>query len=194
VTFFGLGGGVPVPGDASSGGVAASAAARSYSHAMADQRLWAPWRMRYVQGERGDEGCIFCLAAEPGDDEGRFVLYRAARCFAMLNAFPYNSGHLMVSPLGHVASLADLDDDESLELMRLVRRGLGAVRAAYRPDGFNIGVNEGKIAGAGFAGHVHVHVVPRWEADSNFMAVTADTRVLPQSLEDSFAALRGAFG
>jgi ATP adenylyltransferase len=93
-----------------------------------------------------------------------------------------------------VASLADLDDDESLELMRLLRRALGALRVEYRPDGFNIGVNEGTIAGAGFAGHVHVHVVPRWEADSNFMAVTADTRVLPQSLEDSFVALRGAFG
>jgi ATP adenylyltransferase len=112
----------------------------------------------------------------------------------MLNAFLYNSGHLMVTPRRHVASLADLDDDESLELMRLVQRALAAVRAAYRPDGFNIGVNEGKIAGAGFAGHVHVHVVPRWEADSNFMAVTANTRVLPQSLEDSFAALRDTLG
>ncbi|HKH17902.1 MAG TPA: HIT domain-containing protein [Solirubrobacteraceae bacterium] len=161
---------------------------------MAGLRLWAPWRMQYVQGERGDSGCIFCLAAEPGDDEARYVLDRGRGCFAMLNAFPYNSGHLMVSPVRHVASLADLDDDESLELMRLLQRALGAIRAAYRPDGFNIGVNEGKIAGAGFADHVHVHVVPRWEADSNFMAVTADTRVLPQSLEDSFAALRGAFG
>jgi ATP adenylyltransferase len=161
---------------------------------MADQRLWAPWRMQYVQGERGDAGCIFCLAAEPGDDAARFVLHRSAGCFVMLNAFPYNSGHLMVSPDRHVSSLADLEDDESLELMRLLRRALGALRAEYRPDGFNIGVNEGKVAGAGFAGHVHVHVVPRWEADSNFMAVTADTRVLPQSLEDSYAALRARFG
>jgi ATP adenylyltransferase len=161
---------------------------------MADQRLWAPWRMRYVQGDRGDAGCIFCLATEPGQDEKRYVLHRGEACFAMLNAFPYNSGHLMVSPIRHVASLADLDDDESLELMRLLQRALRAVRAAYRPDGVNIGVNEGEVAGAGFAGHVHVHVVPRWEADSNFMAVTAGTRVLPQSLEDSYAALRVAFG
>jgi ATP adenylyltransferase len=160
---------------------------------MADQRLWAPWRMEYVQGERGDAGCIFCLAAEPGDDAARLVLHRSAGCFVMLNAFPYNSGHLMVSPDRHLSSLADLEDDESLELMRLLRRALGALRAEYRPDGFNIGVNEGKVAGAGFAGHVHVHVVPRWEADSNFMAVTADTRVLPQSLEDSYAALRTHF-
>jgi len=150
--------------------------------------------MQYVQGERGDEGCIFCLAADPGDDAARLVLHRGAGCFAMLNAFPYNSGHLMVCPDRHAASLADLDDDESLELMRLLRRALGALRAVYRPDGFNVGVNEGKVAGAGFAGHVHVHVVPRWEADSNFMAVTADTRVLPQSLEDSYAAVRTRFG
>jgi ATP adenylyltransferase len=160
---------------------------------MAEQRLWAPWRMQYVQGERGEPGCIFCLAAGPGDEEARYVLQRGEGCFAMLNAFPYNSGHLMVSPDRHVASLADLGDDESLALMRLLQRSLGAIRAAYRPDGLNIGVNEGKVAGAGFAGHVHVHVVPRWEADSNFMAVTADTRVLPQSLEDSYVALRRAF-
>jgi ATP adenylyltransferase len=160
---------------------------------MAEQRLWAPWRLRSVQGERGDPGCIFCLAAEPGDDAERYVLRRGPGCFAMLNAFPYNSGHLMVSPHRHVASLADLDDRESLALMQLLQRAIGAVRSAYRPDGLNIGVNEGKVAGAGFADHVHVHVVPRWEADSNFMAVTAGTRVLPQSLDDSFAALRRAF-
>ena len=160
---------------------------------MAEQRLWAPWRMQYVQGERGEPGCIFCLATEPGDDEARYVLQRGEGCFAMLNAFPYNSGHLMVSPDRHVASLADLGDDESLALMRLLQRSLGAIRAAYRPDGLNIGVNEGKVAGAGFAGHMHQHVVPRCEADSNFMAVTADTRVLPQSLEDTHVALRRAF-
>jgi ATP adenylyltransferase len=160
---------------------------------MSGQRLWAPWRMSYVQGERKDEGCIFCLAAESGDDEARWVLHRGERCLVMLNAFPYNSGHLMVSPHRHVASLADLDDRESLALMQLLQRAIGAVRSAYRPDGLNIGVNEGKVAGAGFADHVHVHVVPRWEADSNFMAVTADTRVLPQSLDDSFAVLHRAF-
>ena len=160
---------------------------------MSGDRLWAPWRMRYVQGERMEEGCIFCLAAESGDDEARLVLHRGERCLVMLNAFPYNSGHLMVSPLRHVASIEDLGDDELLELMRLSRRALRAVRDAYGPGGFNLGVNEGEVAGAGFAGHVHLHVVPRWAADSNFMAVTADTRVLPQSLEDSYAQLRRRF-
>jgi ATP adenylyltransferase len=127
------------------------------------------------------------------DDEERHVLARGERCFVMLNAFPYNSGHVMVSPLRHVASIENLGDDEALELMALSRRALRALRETYRPDGFNLGVNEGEVAGAGFAGHVHLHVVPRWAADSNFMAVTADTRVLPQSLDDSYQALRERF-
>jgi ATP adenylyltransferase len=155
---------------------------------MTQQRLWAPWRLKYVQGERKESGCIFCLAAEPGEDEARHVLHRGERCFVMLNAFPYNSGHLMVSPNRHVASIEDLDADELRELMLLTQRSLRALREAYRPDGFNLGVNEGEVAGAGFAGHVR-----RWGADSNFMAVTGDTRVLPQSLEDSYATLRERF-
>jgi ATP adenylyltransferase len=160
---------------------------------MSSRRLWAPWRLRYVQGEREDEGCIFCLAAETGDEDARFVLQRGERCLVMLNAFPYNSGHLMVAPRRHVPSIADLGDDELLELMNLTQLALRAVRETYGPDGFNLGVNEGTIAGAGFADHVHLHVVPRWAADNNFMAVTADTRVLPQSLEDSYAQLRPRF-
>jgi ATP adenylyltransferase len=160
---------------------------------MSGQRLWAPWRMRYVQGDRKDEGCIFCLAAESGDDEARLVLHRGERCLVMLNAFPYNSGHLMVSPHRHTPSIEHLDPQELLELMTLTQRALRAVRETYGPDGFNLGVNEGEIAGAGFAGHVHLHVVPRWAADNNFMPVTADTRVLPQSLEDSYAQLRDRF-
>jgi ATP adenylyltransferase len=158
------------------------------------ERLWAPWRMRYVQGERKDEGCIFCLAAESGDDKARLVVHRGDRCLVMLNAYPYNGGHLMVSPHRHVASVEDLERDELFELMTLTQSALRALRKTYKPDGFNLGVNEGEIAGAGFAGHVHMHVVPRWAADSNFMAVTADTRVLPESLEDSYARLQEAFG
>jgi ATP adenylyltransferase len=158
-----------------------------------NQRLWAPWRLSYVQGEREKEGCIFCLAAQPGDDAARHVLHRGETCFVMLNAFPYNSGHLMVSPRRHVASLEALGGDELLELMTLTQRSLRALGETYGPDGFNLGVNEGEIAGAGFADHVHMHVVPRWAADNNFMAVTGDTRVLPQSLDDSYAALRERF-
>jgi ATP adenylyltransferase len=162
---------------------------------MADQRMWSPWRMPYIRGESGrDEGCIFCLAAEAGEDEARHVLHRGRRCYVMLNAFPYNSGHVMVSPNRHVGSIEALEADELLELMTLAQRSLAALRDAYGPEGFNLGINEGEVAGAGFAGHVHLHVVPRWAADSNFMAVTAGTRVLPQSLEDSYSELRERFG
>ena len=112
----------------------------------------------------------------------------------MLNAFPYNSGHLMVSPHRHLASIEDLDTAELVELMTLAQRAQRALRDAYHPHGFNLGVNEGEVAVAGFAGHVHLHVVPRWAADSNFMAVTADTRVLPQSLQDTYATLRSRLG
>ncbi len=160
---------------------------------MAEQRLWAPWRLKYVQGERPESGCIFCLAAEADDDARRHVLHRAERCFVLLNAFPYNSGHVMVAPYRHVPSLEDLDAGECAELMALAQRALGALGEEYGPDGYNLGINQGEIAGAGFAGHLHLHVVPRWAADSNFMAVTGDTRVMPQSLEDSYAALRPRF-
>jgi ATP adenylyltransferase len=149
--------------------------------------------MRYVQGDRKDEGCIFCLAAASGNDEARLVLHRGERCLVILNAFPYNSGHLMVSPHRHTPSIENLDGGELLEFMTLTQRTLRAVRETYAPDGFNLGVNEGEIAGAGFAGHVHLHVVPRWAADNNFMPVTADTRVLPQSLQDSYSQLRERF-
>jgi ATP adenylyltransferase len=160
---------------------------------MAEQRLWAPWRMEYIRGQRKPAGCIFCLAGDGADDAARYVVHRGERCYVMLNAFPYNSGHLMVAPYRHVGSIEALEGDELLELMTLAQRSLAALRGAYAPEGFNLGVNEGEVAGAGFAGHVHLHVVPRWAADSNFMAVTGDTRVLPQALEDSWAQLREQF-
>jgi ATP adenylyltransferase len=159
---------------------------------MPEQRLWAPWRMEYILGPKSGE-CIFCAGPSAGDDAERYIVARGERCFVILNAFPYNSGHLMVAPYRHVPSLEDLDEGELLELMTLAQRSLCALRAAYAPEGFNVGVNLGEIAGAGFASHVHVHVVPRWAADSNFMPVIGDTRVLPQSLRDSYEALSEAF-
>ena len=159
---------------------------------MPEQRLWAPWRMEYIRSDKSGE-CIFCAAVASGDDAAHLVVARGATCFVMLNAFPYNNGHLMVSPDRHVGDLEDLDEAESRELMALTQRSLRALRAAYRPDGFNLGVNLGEVAGAGFAAHVHLHIVPRWAADSNFMAVTGDARVLPQSLEDSWREVGRAF-
>lgn len=160
---------------------------------MAEQRLWAPWRLDYIKGPKPDE-CIFCAAAAADDDAGSYVVARAERCFAVLNAYPYNNGHLMISPYDHVPSIEDLGEETLLGLMRLTQRSLKAIRDAYAPEGFNIGVNQGKIAGAGVEDHVHLHVVPRWSADTNFMPVIGDTRVLPQSLDDSWATLSRLFG
>jgi ATP adenylyltransferase len=159
---------------------------------VAEKRLWAPWRLEYIQGPKPDE-CIFCEALESDDDAATYVVHRGERCFVILNAYPYTSGHVMVAPNEHVDSLEALGPETLLELMTLTQRSLAAIREAYGPDGFNLGVNQGKVAGAGVEDHVHLHVVPRWEGDTNFMAVVGDVRVLPQSLADSYAALSPLF-
>jgi ATP adenylyltransferase len=157
-----------------------------------EQRLWAPWRLEYIKSEKPDE-CIFCRALASDDDAGCYVVHRGEHAFVMLNAYPYTNGHVMVSPYRHVPSLEELDEPTLLELMTLVRSSMGAIRDAYGPEGFNIGVNQGKVAGAGVEEHVHMHVVPRWGGDTNFMPVIADTRVLPQSLEDSYRELTASW-
>ena len=159
---------------------------------MAEERLWAPWRLEYIKGAKPDE-CIFCVGAESDDDREKYVVRRGEYCFAMLNAFPYNNGHLMISPYRHLPSLEELNEHELLELMTLTQESIAALRSAYAPEGFNLGVNQGKIAGAGVEHHIHLHVVPRWGADTNFMPVIADTRVLPQSLDDSYEDVTRAF-
>jgi ATP adenylyltransferase len=159
---------------------------------MAEQRLWAPWRLEYIKGPKDDE-CIFCAGPEAGEDEAKYIVRRGEHCFTMLNAFPYNNGHLMVSPYRHVPSIEELDPPALTELMTMTQEALGALRTAYAPEGFNLGINQGKIAGAGVEHHVHLHIVPRWGADTNFMPVIGDTRVLPQSLEDSYRDVTKAF-
>ena len=159
---------------------------------MAEERLWAPWRLEYIKGPKSDE-CIFCTGPQAGDDAAKYIVKRGEHCFVILNAFPYNNGHVMVSPYRHVPSIEELDEVALLELMTLTQASLGALRTAYAPEGFNLGINQGKIAGAGVEHHVHLHVVPRWGADTNFMPVIGDTRVLPQSLEDSYRDLTQAF-
>jgi ATP adenylyltransferase len=157
-----------------------------------EHRLWAPWRLDYIKGPKPDE-CIFCDGAEPAGDADRYILARAEHCFVMLNAFPYNNGHLMVSPYEHVPSVEELGPPALLELMTLTQRSLAVLREVYRPEGFNIGINQGKPAGAGFDDHLHLHVVPRWGGDTNFMPVIGHTRVLPESLADSYAHLKPLF-
>lgn len=158
---------------------------------MSAERIWAPWRLQYIKGEKSDE-CIFCT--KPAlEDESALIVRRGDRCFVMLNAFPYTSGHVMVAPYEHIADLAALDEQTAGELIALTQESIKAIRGAYGPEGFNVGANLGTVAGAGVADHVHMHVVPRWEGDTNFMSVIGEVRVLPESLEDTQRNLKEAF-
>ena len=156
--------------------------------------IWAPWRLEYI--EQADElpGCIFCLAAEEdGDDEERLVVHRGERAFVLLNRFPYSSGHLLVAPFRHVGEFGELADDEALEIHRLAACGLDALAAVYAPHGHNLGWNLGRVAGAGIVEHGHLHVVPRWSGDTNFMPVFADVRVIPEHLAESRRRIAAAW-
>ena len=156
------------------------------------ERLWAPWRLEYVQTADEQDGCVFCAAAE-GDDEPYLVVYRGERAFVLLNRFPYNSGHLLVAPYRHGAGFAELDDAEALEIHRLATQGIAALAAVYSPDGHNVGWNVGRVAGAGIVDHAHLHVVPRWSGDTSFMTVLADVKVIPEHLAESRRKLAGAW-
>jgi ATP adenylyltransferase len=156
------------------------------------ERLWAPWRFEYVTtaAKPSPGGCIFVELPAASDDRENLILYRGERAFVMLNAFPYTNGHLMVAPFRHTPNVEDLDDDESAEVARLIKRAVGWIKKAYSPDGFNIGANIGSAGGAGIPSHVHWHIVPRWSGDTNFMTTVGDVRVLPQALPDSFDLLK----
>jgi ATP adenylyltransferase len=156
------------------------------------RQLWAPWRLEYVAAADEQDGCVFCLA-ETGDDEERLVVHRGELGFVLLNKFPYASGHLMVAPKRHVGDFAELTDEEALELHRLAGQGLAALAATFRPDGYNLGWNLGRVAGAGIVDHVHQHVVPRWSGDTNFMPVLADVKVLPEHLLETRRKLADAW-
>lgn len=156
-------------------------------------RLWTPWRLSYVtDASTTTPACIFCAAVEAGDTEP-LVVHRGARAFVILNKFPYNNGHLMVVPVRHTGSLADLDDTELLEVMTLAREAERILTGVYRPHGFNLGINLGRPAGAGILDHLHLHVVPRWNGDTSFMTVFGDTRVLPEELPQTARRLREVF-
>jgi ATP adenylyltransferase len=157
------------------------------------KRLWAPWRFGYVEkAAKGESACIFVDLPQQQNDRENLILYRGETAFVMLNAFPYTNGHLMVAPYKHVADMDALSDQELLEVQKLVAAALRWIGRAYSPDGYNIGVNLGRAAGAGIPSHIHWHVVPRWHGDTNFMASVGEVRVLPQSLEDSYDKLRVA--
>lgn len=155
--------------------------------------LWTPWRYQYVTTAGGNGECVFCAAARSGDDRASLIVHRAARNFVILNRYPYTSGHVMVVPYEHVAELDQLSEDASEEMMRLARIAVGHLKFLYRPQGLNLGMNLGHSAGAGIAGHLHLHVLPRWTGDTNFMTAVAETRVLPESLEETWRRIHNAF-
>jgi ATP adenylyltransferase len=158
------------------------------------EHLWAPWRMSYVSQPPNDEACIFCQALGQPDGPTNLILHRGPRAFAILNRYPYTSGHLMAVPNTHVPSLEALDDATLLELMQLTNHCLAMLRRVYGAANFNLGANIGRSAGAGVTEHVHIHVVPRWDGDTNFMSTLSDTRVLPEALEETYAKLQQAWG
>ena len=156
------------------------------------ERLWAPWRMQYV-GTDKPEGCIFCDKPLQGDDRAAYIVHRGTHAFVLLNTFPYNNGHLMIAPYAHLACLEDLPAEAAHEVMELAQLSARALKAAFDPNGLNAGFNLGAAAGAGIADHLHMHMVPRWSGDTNFMPVLTDVRVIPQSLDDSYRVLSEAF-
>lgn len=146
--------------------------------------IYTPWRYEYVStvDSRG-AGCVFCEKCAGGDDRENLIVYRGQRCFAILNLFPYSTGHLMIPPLKHTSTIEELDPDTLTEMMTMAQLCMRAIREAFHPDGFNVGINIARVAGAGITDHVHMHVVPRWSGDSNFMPVCSDTRIMPLDLD-----------
>jgi ATP adenylyltransferase len=162
---------------------------------VAGERIWAPWRLEYVKDASKDsaEECIFCAKPAEDDDEANLIVHRGERCFVILNIYPYTNGHLMIAPFEHTATLPELDPATVGEMMALAQRSMRLLEDRYEPHGYNVGFNQGRVAGAGVEHHIHMHVVPRWGGDTNFMPVLADVRVMPQTLDQTYAALRDGF-
>jgi ATP adenylyltransferase len=152
--------------------------------------LWTPWRYAYVTGAQASRGCIFCDAVSRKDDDKTGIVFRGERTFIILNTFPYTSGHLMIVPYEHVDQLGKLAPAAAEEMMTLAQRVEGALRETYRPDGINLGMNIGQAAGAGVAAHIHMHMLPRWAADTNFMTTISETRILPEALDVTYSRLK----
>ena len=159
--------------------------------------MWAPWRMAYISGEHdhGFEGprCVFCTLPAQDDDRRSYILHRGEHCFVIMNLYPYNNGHLMVVPYAHVDSLLALDAATTTEMMGLTQMAQTVLAATMNPHGFNVGMNQGRAAGAGIADHVHLHILPRWVGDTNFMPAIGDTRVMPQHMDDTYDLLKPGF-
>ncbi|WP_456397807.1 HIT family protein [Palaeococcus sp. (in: euryarchaeotes)] len=151
--------------------------------------IWAPWRIEYIRSPKHD-GCIFCDFPKENRDRERLILYRGEHAFVIMNNYPYNPGHVMIAPYRHVGKWEELTDEELLDMMKLSQLMIKALKRSMNPDGFNLGVNLGRVAGAGIEDHVHIHIVPRWNGDTNFMPVVADTKIIPESLEETYKELK----
>ena len=155
--------------------------------------IYSPWRKEYFDRDKNNPACVFCEAAKQPDNPENLIIFRGKLVFVILNRFPYTSGHLMVVPYMHSKELADLPDDTLLEMMQLTQRAVSVLGQEYQPQGFNIGMNLGAVAGAGITEHLHMHVVPRWQGDANFVSVIGQTRVLPETLEETYHRMREAW-
>lgn len=156
------------------------------------EHLWAPWRIKYIKQAK-EKGCILCQKTAEKNDELNYLLYRGDKNFIIMNLYPYNAAHLMIAPYRHIANLEELTDEERNEHFELVSRSIKVLKQVYKPDGFNIGMNLGRVAGAGIDKHIHTHIVPRWAGDANFMPVVADTKVINEALEETYRGLKGKF-
>ncbi len=154
--------------------------------------LWTPWRYAYVSTAEKTSGCIFCDLPQLNDDEKARIVFRGEHCFVVLNTYPYTSGHVMIVPFVHLDQFVRLPAEACSEMMALTQKMEGVLRELYKPDGVNLGMNIGKAAGAGVAGHIHMHLLPRWIADANFMSVVGETRVLPESLDTTYQRIKSA--
>jgi ATP adenylyltransferase len=155
--------------------------------------LWSPWRMIYIEKKKTEEECVFCSALERPDGPENLIVYRGQRAFVILNRYPYTSGHMMVVPYDHQPSLEDLSAEVRAEMMEFATQGMEVLRSIYQPQGFNLGINIGEAAGAGITDHVHLHIVPRWAGDTNFMSSLAQTRVLPETLEETYRRIKAVY-
>ena len=155
--------------------------------------LWSPWRMKYIEKREKVESCVFCNAQSKADSAENLIAFRGKLAYVILNLYPYTSGHLMVVPFEHKPNLEELDPETRTEIMELTSQSMTVLRNIYKPQGFNMGANIGEAAGAGVRGHVHIHIVPRWAGDTNFMSTLGETRVLPESLEDTYQRVREGF-
>ena len=154
------------------------------------KNIWAPWRFKYITQQEKEEGCLFCRVSKENKDKENLVISRKQRCFVMLNLFPYNNGHLLISPYTHVSSIEALEKEERAELFETVANACKNIRKEMAAEGFNIGINIGEVAGAGIAAHVHIHLVPRWAGDTNFVPVIANVKIISEALEDTYRRLK----